>query len=59
MNESGKAVQSLISVYKLKPQACVIILDDIDLPLGTLRIREKGSGSTHNGLKSVINCLGT
>jgi len=59
MNESGIAVQALISFYKIKPKNIIIICDDIDLPLGTIRIREKGSAGGHNGLKSIISRLNT
>lgn len=59
MNRSGESVSKLVNFYKLNPQTQVLILvDDIDIPLGTIRIRMKGSAGTHNGLKSIIQCLG-
>ncbi len=57
MNLSGEAVQGLKSFYKLADEEVWVIYDDIDLPLGTLRIRESGSAGTHNGMKSIIQAL--
>lgn len=57
MNLSGEAVQGLKQFYKLADEDVWVIYDDIDLPLGTLRIRESGSAGTHNGMKSVIQAL--
>ncbi|NQU77301.1 aminoacyl-tRNA hydrolase [Candidatus Falkowbacteria bacterium] len=57
MNESGRAIQALASFYKIKPENIIIICDDIDLPLGKIRIRKKGSAGGHNGLKSIISHL--
>lgn len=59
MNNSGTAVQKIANFYKIEPKDIVIIFDDIDLPLGSTRIRAKGSAGTHNGMKSVIQKLGT
>lgn len=59
MNLSGQAAQALLRYYRLEPSDLTVIFDDIDLPLGTIRVREKGSGGTHNGMKSVIQELGT
>jgi len=59
MNLSGEAVSALVRRYKLSPQDILVIHDDLDLPLGKIRIREKGSSGGHNGLKSVIAHLGT
>ena len=56
MNLSGDAVQSLLHFYKLEPERLIVLCDDIDLPLGSLRIRANGSAGTHNGLRSVIAC---
>lgn len=59
MNDSGRTVQALASYYKIKPQNIIIISDDIALPLGTVRIRSKGSAGGHQGLQSIIKHLGT
>ena len=56
MNRSG---ESLIKLKQLVPtEQIIVIYDDIDLPFGNLRIRGKGSAGTHNGVKSIIQCLG-
>lgn len=59
MNRSGEAVSAILSFYKEYPENLVVIYDDIDLPLGTIRFREKGSAGTHNGMRSIIEQLGT
>lgn len=58
MNASGKVVQKIYSFYKKTPHDLWIIYDDIDLPFGKIRIRRSGSAGSHNGMKSVISCLG-
>ena len=58
MNESGQAVGQAARFYKLPPQRVIVVSDDINLPCGRLRIRERGSAGGHNGLKSVIAHLG-
>ncbi|MBI2463436.1 aminoacyl-tRNA hydrolase [Candidatus Peregrinibacteria bacterium] len=58
MNLSGEAVQSLKHYYKIDFQDICVIYDDIDLPFGTIRLRERGSAGTHNGLKSVVQVFG-
>ena len=57
MNNSGEAVQSLLHFYKLEPDRMIVLCDDIDLPLGSLRIRANGSAGTHNGMRSIIACV--
>lgn len=59
MNNSGIAVSAILNFYKEQPNNLIVIYDDIDLPLGTYRIREKGSAGTHNGMRSIIGLLGT
>ena len=59
MNLSGWSVRELVSFHKLAPSDLLIISDDADLPLGRLRIRASGSAGGHNGLKSIIEELGT
>jgi len=58
MNLSGDAAQSLLSYYKLPLKQLIVIVDDVNLKLGSLRIREKGSDGGHNGLKNIIKHLG-
>ncbi len=59
MNNSGTSVRALASYYKVPNEKVLIIYDDIALPVGTIRIREKGSSAGHNGVKSVISHMGT
>jgi PTH1 family peptidyl-tRNA hydrolase len=59
MNVSGEAVRDLRRRHRLRPEDILVIVDDIDLPLGRLRLRAGGSAGGHNGLKSVIEALGT
>ena len=59
MNESGRAVQALLAKYKIEPEHLLIVSDDLDLPLGRLRLRARGSAGGHNGLRSVTALLGT
>lgn len=60
MNRSGETIQKIIDFYKLSaPTQLLVLYDDIDIPTGEIRIRSKGSAGTHNGVKSIISCLGT
>lgn len=59
MNLSGIAVARLLEKYSLSAPDLIILMDDVDLPFGTLRIRRRGSAGGHNGLKSVIGALAT
>jgi len=59
MNLSGRAVQQLLAYYQWAPEQMLVIHDDAALPLETLRFREKGSAGGHNGIKSIIEHLGT
>jgi len=60
MNLSGLAVQELLNEYELRPETdLVVIYDELDLPMGTIRIRKRGSSAGHNGMKSIIGALGT
>ena len=58
MNLSGQCVSELVSFYKVPMDRLLLIYDDIDLPLGKLRLRLSGSAGTHNGMRSVIGLLG-
>ncbi|NLX10265.1 MAG: aminoacyl-tRNA hydrolase [Chloroflexi bacterium] len=59
MNLSGGTVQGLATFYKIPPAHILVIFDDLDLPLGTLRIRQKGGSGGHRGLTDIIQRLGT
>lgn len=57
MNLSGQAVLAIKSKFKLEDKDFLVVLDDIDLPVGKVRFRQEGSAGTHNGLRSIINLL--
>jgi len=59
MNDSGLAVGKVAGFYKIEPEEVLVIYDDLDLPLGRMRIREGGSAGGHNGMRSIIAHLGT
>ena len=59
MNESGKSVKSAKDWFKFENNQLLVLVDDMDLPIGKIRVRSKGSSGGHNGLKSIINHLGT
>lgn len=59
MNRSGEAVRAVLDWYKLDPRSVLVVYDDVDLPLGRLRLRGSGSAGGHNGMKSVIQHLGS
>ena len=59
MNESGSAVSQAVSYYKIEPEDILVIHDDMDLPVGSVRIRKKGSAGGQKGMKSIISCLNT
>ena len=59
MNLSGWAVREMADFHKLAPADVLVVVDDADLPLGRLRLRTGGSAGGHNGLKSIIQELGT
>ena len=59
MNRSGIAITEIINFYKIPTENLIVVYDDIDIPLGTLRIRPNGSSGTHNGMKSIINNVGS
>ncbi len=54
MNESGLCVQEILHYYKLEPREVLIVHDDIDLPMGKVRVRPFGGAGTHNGMRSII-----
>lgn len=59
MNLSGESVAEILKFYKLTHEDILVIFDDLDLPVGKLRLRAKGSAGGHNGIKSLIAHLGT
>ena len=54
MNLSGESVRAIMDFYKCKPDDLIIVYDDIDLDVGKLRIRQKGSAGGHNGMKNLL-----
>lgn len=59
MNLSGEAVAQAARFYRVPPERVIVVSDEMALPIGKLRVRRKGSAGGHNGLKSVIACLGS
>lgn len=59
MNLSGDAVRLLVNAYLDSTDDLMVVFDEIDLPLGKLRIKPNGSAGTHNGMRSIIDALGT
>ncbi len=59
MNLSGDCLQQVLHYFRVPAGNLIVLYDDIELPLGSLRIRSGGSAGTHNGMKSVIACVGT
>jgi len=59
MNLSGQAVQAFANYYDIEPNNILVVCDDVNLPWGKMRLREKGSDGGHNGLKDIKKCLGT
>ena len=58
MNLSGHSVQSVMAYYKIPQDRLLVVVDDLDTPLGSVRLKPKGSAGGHNGLKSIAQCLG-
>ena len=59
MNSSGEAAAEAARFYKIPPEHVIVVSDEVSLPVGRLRIRQKGSAGGHNGLKSIIDQLGS
>ncbi|OGW87892.1 MAG: aminoacyl-tRNA hydrolase [Omnitrophica bacterium RIFCSPHIGHO2_02_FULL_46_11] len=59
MNESGQAVRALIEQFHVLPTECLVVVDDVNLPLGKIRFRAQGSAGGQHGLESIIEALGT
>ena len=58
MNNSGEAIEKIMQFYKIPPENCWVIFDELDLPLGIIKIRKTGSAGTHNGMKSIVGKIG-
>lgn len=58
MNNSGRSVQAAMAFYKLPPSQLIVIHDELDLPLGKIRIKKGGGANGHNGLKDIDQCIG-
>ncbi|MBR0513449.1 MAG: aminoacyl-tRNA hydrolase [Clostridia bacterium] len=58
MNKSGECVRQLLRKYQCPPERMIVIYDDIDLPPGKVRIRKDGGAGTHNGMRSIVECIG-
>lgn len=59
MNLSGKAVRAVAQFYKISPENILVAHDEIDLPVGIVRLKKGGGHGGHNGLRDIIECLGT
>ncbi len=60
MNLSGHSVRELLDEYQLRPESdLIVVYDELDLPIGTIRIRQRGRSAGHNGMESIIGALGT
>ncbi len=59
MNLSGMSVRAAMDFYKIEPKDMVLIVDDLALPVGQIRVRPQGSAGGHNGLTDIINKVGT
>lgn len=59
MNESGKSIREYIKYYKIELEKIIVVYDDMDLEKGTIRIRKQGTAGSHNGMKSVVQNIGT
>ena len=59
MNASGKSVASLVQYYKILPEQILVIHDELDLPVGTVKLKIGGGHGGHNGLKDIVSALGT
>ncbi len=59
MNESGTSVQAALNQFRVSHEKCLVVVDDVNLPIGKIRFRSKGSAGGHHGLESIIGALGT
>lgn len=54
MNLSGESLREVVQYYDIEPEELMVVYDDVDIPMGTIRLRKKGSAGTHNGMRSII-----
>ncbi len=59
MNLSGESIQEIVDFYKIENENIIVIYDDMDIDLGTIKLRKKGNPGSHNGMKSVVKYIGT
>ena len=59
MNESGVSILQLVNFYKIDTKDMIVVYDDVDTPLGSIKLRKSGGAGTHNGMKSVVYMLDT
>jgi PTH1 family peptidyl-tRNA hydrolase len=59
MNDSGRAIGALVNFYKVPQQRVLVVFDDLDLPYGAVRLRSEGGAGGHNGMRSIIQHLGS
>ena len=59
MNLSGESVRELLRIYGMPTKSLLVVYDDVDLPPGTIRIRERGGPGTHNGMRSIVDEIGS
>ena len=59
MNLSGESIKEIVKFYKIEKDKIIVIYDDMDIDLGKIKIRKKGNAGSHNGMKSVIQNIGT
>ena len=59
INNSGECIREFVNYFRIPLANILIVYDDLTLPLGTFRYRQQGSSGGHNGVKSIIKCLGT
>ena len=59
MNESGRAVATLLEQFHISRAQCLVVADDVNLPIGTIRFRASGSAGGHHGLESILEAIGT
>lgn len=59
MNLSGESMREAMTFFKIPPANCLVLYDDVDIPIGQIRIRENGGAGTHNGMRSIVGMLGS
>jgi PTH1 family peptidyl-tRNA hydrolase len=59
MNLSGTAVKQIVDGYRITPRELVVVYDDLDIPVGQIRVRKEGRAGSHNGMRSVVSEIGT